>query len=86
MGYARYTVTRADGIEIEAGYDVTATCEEDGCTEQIDRGLDNLCGSEPGTPDDGCGKYFCSRHLGYRDWDTDEPQPQSCRACFEQRD
>ncbi|MFE2174401.1 hypothetical protein [Kitasatospora sp. NPDC059462] len=63
MGYAYYTVTRADGTEIEAGYDVAAVCEEDGCTEEIDRGLAYLCGSTPGTPEDGCGGYFCSRHL-----------------------
>ncbi|MFF2080613.1 hypothetical protein ACFVXG_38345 [Kitasatospora sp. NPDC058162] len=57
MGNAFYTVRRADGTEIEAGYGVDAVCEQDGCTEQIDRGLDHLCGSTPGAPEDGCGKY-----------------------------
>ncbi|WP_031077750.1 hypothetical protein [Streptomyces sp. NRRL WC-3742] len=50
MGYAYYTVTRADGIEIEAGYGVEATCEQGGCTTRIDRGQAHLCGSTPGTP------------------------------------
>ncbi|MGK4586191.1 hypothetical protein [Kitasatospora sp. HPMI-4] len=86
MGYAYYTVTRHDGIEIEAGYAVEAVCEQDGCTEQIDRGLDQLCGSEPGAPEDGCGGYFCSRHLYYPDWESEEPQPLNCKPCVENRD
>jgi hypothetical protein len=84
MSYAFYTVTRDDGATIEAGYGVPAVCQRDGCTEQIARGLDSLCGSAPGTPDDGCGGYFCSRHL-YLAWDTDEPRPQNCRPCTDQR-
>lgn len=87
MGNAYYTVTRNDGQQIEAGYGVEAVCEQDGCTEQIDRGLAYLCGSTPGAPEDGCGKYFCSHHL-YLDWETSsaEPQPQNCPTCFERRD
>ncbi|MFE9427791.1 hypothetical protein ACFYNO_33075 [Kitasatospora sp. NPDC006697] len=86
MGYAHYTVTRHDGIEIEAGYAVEAVCEQDGCTEQIDRGLDQLCGSWPGTPEDGCGGYFCSRHLYYGDWESEEPQSLNCKPCIDKRD
>uniref|UniRef100_UPI002F918ADF hypothetical protein n=1 Tax=Kitasatospora indigofera TaxID=67307 RepID=UPI002F918ADF len=87
MGNAYYTVTRPDGREIEAGYGVEAVCEQDGCTAQIDRGLAYLCGSTPGAPEDGCGGYFCSRHL-YMDWEMSsvEPQPQNCLPCVESRD
>jgi len=63
MGYAHYTVVRSDGKTIEAGYGVDAVCEEPGCTEEIDRGLGCLCGTTPGDPEDGCGKYFCGKHL-----------------------
>ncbi|MFJ4192107.1 hypothetical protein [Kitasatospora sp. NPDC089509] len=87
MGYAYYIVTRSDGQEIEAGYGITATCEQDSCTKQIDRGLDQLCGSEPGTPSDGCGRYFCDGHLYLTvgpdpsDDDNDGPSPWNCLAC-----
>lgn len=62
MGYARYDITR-NGQTIEAGYAVEATCEEDGCTEQIDRGLGCLCGQTPGGDEYGCGGYYCGQHL-----------------------
>lgn len=61
MGYARYEITR-NGEKIEAGYGVAAVCEQDGCEEQIDRGLAYLCGTEPGGDEHGCGGYFCAGH------------------------
>ncbi|MBM9505044.1 hypothetical protein [Actinacidiphila acididurans] len=61
MGYARYTVHR-NGEEIEAGYAVEVVCEESGCAEPIDRGLDFLCGQTPGGDEFGCGGYFCYAH------------------------
>jgi hypothetical protein len=84
MGYAHYVL--ADGRE--AGYGVEATCDEDGCTEKIDRGMGYLCGDEPGEDEFGCGKYFCGRHLygGPRasrggqckrcldEWEADQPR------------
>lgn len=63
MGYARYTVRRADGTEIEAGYGVVAECDQDNCTREIDRGLAFLCGDGPGGGEHGCGCYFCGEHL-----------------------
>ena len=82
MGYAHYTVVRA-GQTIEAGYAVDQECDENGCTEQINCGLDNLCGENPGDNESGCGKYFCSRHLylGQEFFDSEEPTPQLCKAC-----
>ena len=62
MGYAQYTITRA-GEQIEAGYAVETTCEEETCTEQIDRGLAHLCGAQPGGDEYGCGGYYCGHHL-----------------------
>ena len=61
MGYAQYTISR-NGKEIEAGYAVATTCEQDGCAEQIDRGLAHLCGQTPGGDEHGCGGYFCGEH------------------------
>lgn len=62
MGYAHYEVIRSDGIKIEAGYAVDATCEQDDCDAEIDRGLAYLCGRTPGGDEHGCGGYFCGRH------------------------
>jgi len=62
MGNAFYTVRR-NGEEIEAGYSVTARCEEAGCAALIDRGLAYLCGETPGGDEHGCGGFFCGRHL-----------------------
>jgi hypothetical protein len=59
MGYAHYVL--ADGRE--AGYGVEATCDEQGCTAEIDRGLGYLCGRTPGADEYGCGGYFCGEHL-----------------------
>ncbi|RAJ70260.1 hypothetical protein K378_01425 [Streptomyces sp. Amel2xB2] len=62
MGYACYEIYR-NGEKIEAGYGVATACEEDGCTEQIDRGLAHLCGKDPGGDEHGCGGYYCGQHL-----------------------
>jgi hypothetical protein len=62
MGYAFYEITR-NGETIQAGYGVEAECEEEGCTEQIDRGLGCLCGMTPGGDEHGCGGYYCGKHL-----------------------
>jgi hypothetical protein len=78
MGYACYTITR-NGQQIEAGYAVDQLCDETGCTEEIDRGLDHLCGETPGDPEQGCGGYFCSKHTYYSI--TDKSAPQQCARC-----
>ncbi len=63
MGYAEYDIVRRDGHTITAGYAIAATCERAGCGERINRGLDALCGETPGTPENGCGRYFCAQDL-----------------------
>lgn len=62
MGNAHYEITR-NGEKIEAGYGVETVCEQDGCEENIDRGLAHLCGNNPGGDEYGCGGYFCGQHL-----------------------
>jgi len=76
MGYAIYGTPLGD-----AGYGVEDICHQEGCSEEIDRGLECLCGDEPGRPSEsGCGRWFCGEHL-YGGW------PQSrCRACLEAGD
>ena len=51
----------------DIGYAVPAFCDEPGCEAEIDRGLAYVCcDAEPYGGDDGCGLYFCSKHLGYQ--------------------
>lgn len=72
-GYGKITVR--DGVEMEVGYTVDATCESDGCEEQIDRGLAYRCG---GTDfDAGCGHYFCGSHMCI------SATTQLCSRCIE---
>jgi hypothetical protein len=77
MGYASYTVSR-NGEQIEAGYAVEDVCNADGCKEEIDRGLDYLCGRTPGGDEYGCGGYFCGEHLSLSATDD---VPQMCSPC-----
>lgn len=47
----------------DVGYGVPAYCDHPGCNEEIDRGLGYICGSEPDGGDDGCGRFFCGKHM-----------------------
>lgn len=76
MGYASYTLP--DGRE--GGYAVDAECDQDDCTEEIDRGLGYLCGRNPGGYPHGCGNYFCSEHLMYG-WVEDPDATGGARMC-----
>lgn len=51
----------------DIGYGVPAFCDHPKCSKRIDRGLAFVCaGGEP-HGGDGCGLYFCAKHLsGYR--------------------
>ncbi|MEU0831279.1 hypothetical protein [Streptomyces sp. NPDC005969] len=77
MGYAFYEITRPNGETTEAGYDVEAVCERNGCEAKIDRGLAYLCGKTPGGDEHGCGGYFCENDL-YGD--------NQCKPCSEAAD
>lgn len=77
-----------DGREI--GYGVEATCDKQGCEEEIDRGLAYACGGTHDADEVSCGRYFCSSHLMYV---TGPPfvgallgplvSPQLCEECAE---
>ena len=69
--YAR----NAEGREV--GYGVVATCDELGCIKKIDRGLAYACGGMHDGGDQGCGKYFCGKHLFFGG------PSQLCNLCFD---
>ena len=81
MGYGYYTRT-IDGVERHMGYAVVCECDHPRCHEKIDRGLDYLCGEDPGETEHGCGRYFCGKHRKtrtYRDYDRDVWNCGRCR-------
>jgi hypothetical protein len=47
----------------DIGYGVPAYCDHPKCDAEIDRGLSYVCGGQPYGGDDGCGLYFCEKHL-----------------------
>ncbi len=46
------------------GYLITATCDQPGCSQVIDRGVEAACGGMHGTddPEWSCDDYFCAEH------------------------
>jgi hypothetical protein len=75
MGWAH--IVQPDGREI--GYAVQATCDQDGCDKQIDRGLAFCCGGMHDGGEHGCGDYFCASHLFY----GSAPE-MLCGSCLEE--
>ena len=49
--------------ERDIGYGVPAYCDHPVCDAEIDRGLGCVCGGQPYGGDEGCGLYFCEKHL-----------------------
>jgi hypothetical protein len=47
----------------DIGYGVPAYCDHPGCVTEIDRGLAHVCADEEPRGGDGCGLYFCAKHL-----------------------
>lgn len=47
----------------DIGYGVPAICDHPGCSEEIDRGLGCVCGGDPYGGEEGCGLFFCGKHL-----------------------
>lgn len=60
----------------DVGYGVPAYCDHPGCDVVIDRGLSHVCGGEPFGGNQGCGLYFCGRHLYFY-----VRKPQWCDRC-----
>jgi hypothetical protein len=69
----------------ECGYSVEATCDFPGCTEAIDRGLAFVCGGMHDGGENGCGGYFCDKHLtsGWRGENEEEYSGPVCHKCCE---
>ena len=63
----------------DIGYGVPATCDYPTCKKKIDRGLSYCCGDF--SSDDGCGLYFCDKHLGYAE-DRNGGPHQFCDRCL----
>lgn len=61
----------------DIGYGVPAWCDA-ACGTKIDRGLAYVCGGGPYGEPDGCGLYFCDRHLYF----TEEWKEQMCSRCI----
>lgn len=61
----------------DIGYGVPAYCDHEECNTVIDRGLAHVCGGEPYGGDEGCGLYFCGKHL----WFAEDFKHQVCERC-----
>ena len=73
-----------DSWNRDIGYGVPCVCDHPDCNEKIDRGLAHVCGGEPYGGDDGCGLFFCRKHLDHQrcfrcanDMKSYEPKPDS---------
>ena len=64
----------------DIGYGVPAFCDYPKCHTKIDRGLSYVCGGEPYGGDQGCGLYFCSKHLYLVGHGRNNPV-QMCQRC-----
>lgn len=62
----------------DIGYGVPCQCDHPGCDAQIHRGLAYVCGGEPYGGDEGCGLYFCAKHLQFG---TETKERQCCERC-----
>lgn len=60
------------------GYAALATCDKEGCEEEINRDLAFVCGEMHGASDISCGRYFCYAHLCAL---VDYNAPQLCAKC-----
>jgi hypothetical protein len=79
MGWA---VGYDDNWKRDIGYGVPATCDHPGCKEEIDRGLAHVCcGSEAYGGEEGCGLFFCGKHLVHRRKDDGDWGTAKCERC-----
>ena len=66
----------------DIGYGVPAYCDHPDCNEEIDRGLSFVCGGEPYGGSEGCGLYFCRKHLDCDINESESVMPQLCERCI----
>lgn len=65
----------------DIGFGVDAICDHPGCKNEIDRGIEHVCGGEPYGGDSSCGLYFCKDHLQTNTIDNEEvPQCTQCSS------
>jgi hypothetical protein len=67
----------------DIGYGVPADCDHPECSKGIDRGLAHVCGGEAYGGEHGCGLYFCSDHLRYKE--IEGQLVQLCERCRSDR-
>ena len=60
----------------DIGYGVPAKCDHPGCDAEIDRGLGYVCGDDVYGGVDGCGLFFCGKHLF----------PMLCERCMKEEE
>lgn len=75
----------------DIGYGVPALCDHPDCDEVIDRGLAYVCADQEPRGGDGCGLYFCEKHLGFAQYpestdEEDDPEPILSSCCERCRD
>lgn len=67
----------------DVGYGVPSTCDHQGCSREIHRGLAYVCGSSPFGGEHGCGLFFCIEHLRFAGDNRDNVQ--LCSRCYSNR-
>lgn len=70
-------------LKRDIGYGVPAYCDHPGCNAEIDRGISNVCGSEPYGGEHGCGMHFCNDHLQIAGPKRDHVE--LCKRCYHGR-
>lgn len=65
----------------DIGYAVPAICDFPTCSEEIDRGLGNVCGDEPYGGELGCGLFFCGKHLTIHNFRGKDNFANVCQRC-----
>lgn len=63
----------------DIGYAIDAICDQEGCREEIHRGLSFVCGGMHGGDGFGCGGYFCMKHLHI----AESPDGRNVNVCSE---
>ena len=70
----------------DVGYGVPAYCDHPCCMAEINRGLSFVCGSEAYGGENGCGLYFCAKHLRFHSSPHRLSHLQLCERCFSEEE
>jgi hypothetical protein len=66
----------------DIGYGVPCRCDHPDCAKPIHRGLAYVCGGHPYGGEDGCGLFFCGKHLLVG---VDGKEDQVCERCADDK-